>query len=438
MHEVTTFRRDVKTDGRHAVVEFGATLDEDLARRDFTINAIAYRPRTGELRDPFGGPRDLARRLVRAVGDRRATACARIGCARCARSASPRASSSRSSRTRGRAIRDSAPHLAPALDGAGEAGAREDDGAGGARRATRSRCGATSGALEALVPALARRSASWRSPRSTRCRGRRARRGGRAGRLNRLAALFARDPPAAAARDAARLRFSNDATRLDRGTSSSAGTRSAPSVRRGADGGRRSRGRDVRRWVATVGRMRVDAFLRAAAARLARSGTAGLRRADRRPRRALAASRGCRASRLPRSDRDRGSRGRRRRSPAGGHPRRTARWEDAARAARLGARGSGAQHARRAARACARVHWRLASPVARVAHVVSRAAARDVGLGAVRTAADGFVVHEGGRLLQRARRGARRSASVDLFLALTEQLPPAVDVAIDDGARGAR
>ena len=69
MHEVTTFRRDVKTDGRHAVVEFGASLDDDLARRDFTINAIAYSPRQREIRDPFDGRGDLARRLVRAVGD---------------------------------------------------------------------------------------------------------------------------------------------------------------------------------------------------------------------------------------------------------------------------------------------------------------------------------------------------------------------------------
>ncbi|CAN5352667.1 hypothetical protein BH09GEM1_BH09GEM1_04940 [soil metagenome] len=68
-HEVTTFRHDVSTDGRRAVVQFGASLDEDLARRDFTINAIAYRPETGDLRDPFGGQRDLEAHLVRAVGD---------------------------------------------------------------------------------------------------------------------------------------------------------------------------------------------------------------------------------------------------------------------------------------------------------------------------------------------------------------------------------
>lgn len=68
LHEVTTFRRDVQTDGRHAVVEFGASLDEDLARRDFTINAIAYSPESGALHDPFNGQGDLAHGVVRAVG----------------------------------------------------------------------------------------------------------------------------------------------------------------------------------------------------------------------------------------------------------------------------------------------------------------------------------------------------------------------------------
>jgi tRNA nucleotidyltransferase (CCA-adding enzyme) len=69
LHEVTTFRRDVETDGRHAVVAYGVALEDDLARRDFTINAIAYHPLRHEWRDPFGGAADLQRRLVRAVGD---------------------------------------------------------------------------------------------------------------------------------------------------------------------------------------------------------------------------------------------------------------------------------------------------------------------------------------------------------------------------------
>lgn len=68
-HEVTTFRRDVSTDGRHAVVAFGVSIDEDLARRDFTINAIAYHPLRHEWRDPFEGEGDLEQKVVRAVGD---------------------------------------------------------------------------------------------------------------------------------------------------------------------------------------------------------------------------------------------------------------------------------------------------------------------------------------------------------------------------------
>jgi tRNA nucleotidyltransferase (CCA-adding enzyme) len=69
MHEVTTFRRDVNTDGRHAVVEFGASLEEDLARRDYTINAIAYSPKRDEIRDPYNGRKDLEQKIIRAVGD---------------------------------------------------------------------------------------------------------------------------------------------------------------------------------------------------------------------------------------------------------------------------------------------------------------------------------------------------------------------------------
>ena len=68
LHEVTTFRRDVTTDGRHAVVEYGVSLEADLARRDFTINAIAYHPIRHDWRDPFGGAADLDLRVVRAVG----------------------------------------------------------------------------------------------------------------------------------------------------------------------------------------------------------------------------------------------------------------------------------------------------------------------------------------------------------------------------------
>ncbi|MFI5214318.1 MAG: CCA tRNA nucleotidyltransferase [Gemmatimonadales bacterium] len=68
-HEVTTFRKDVTTDGRHAEVAFGVSLEDDLARRDFTINAVAVHPQSGETRDPFGGEKDLAAGVVRAVGD---------------------------------------------------------------------------------------------------------------------------------------------------------------------------------------------------------------------------------------------------------------------------------------------------------------------------------------------------------------------------------
>jgi len=67
--EVTTFRVDVETFGRHAEVRFGASLEEDLARRDFTINAIAWDPVEGRLIDPFGGIADLEAGTLQTVGD---------------------------------------------------------------------------------------------------------------------------------------------------------------------------------------------------------------------------------------------------------------------------------------------------------------------------------------------------------------------------------
>lgn len=66
--EVTTYRRDIETDGRHARVGFAGTLEDDLARRDFTMNALAVDP-AGQLTDPFGGVADLQAGRLRAVGD---------------------------------------------------------------------------------------------------------------------------------------------------------------------------------------------------------------------------------------------------------------------------------------------------------------------------------------------------------------------------------
>ncbi len=68
--EITTFRTEQYLDGtRKPEVEFGQSLEEDLARRDFTMNAMALDAHTGALHDPFGGQEDIAARTIRAVGD---------------------------------------------------------------------------------------------------------------------------------------------------------------------------------------------------------------------------------------------------------------------------------------------------------------------------------------------------------------------------------
>ncbi|MGZ6080600.1 MAG: CCA tRNA nucleotidyltransferase, partial [Myxococcaceae bacterium] len=68
--EVTTFRAEsAYVDGRRPEsVAFHRDLVADLARRDFTINALAFDPVGGRFRDPFGGQEDLGRRRVRCVG----------------------------------------------------------------------------------------------------------------------------------------------------------------------------------------------------------------------------------------------------------------------------------------------------------------------------------------------------------------------------------
>ena len=73
-YEITAFRRDAAySDFRHPdAVEFGDSIEEDLARRDFTVNSMAWGRRPGAEAayvDPYGGAADLARRLLRAVGD---------------------------------------------------------------------------------------------------------------------------------------------------------------------------------------------------------------------------------------------------------------------------------------------------------------------------------------------------------------------------------
>lgn len=69
--EVTPYRKEGEySDARRPdTVEFGVSLEEDLKRRDFTVNAIAYRPKTGELVDQHGGHEDIKKRLIRAVGE---------------------------------------------------------------------------------------------------------------------------------------------------------------------------------------------------------------------------------------------------------------------------------------------------------------------------------------------------------------------------------
>ena len=262
-HEITTFRRDVKTDGRHAIVEFGASLDEDLARRDFTINAIAYRPKSDEVRDPFGGQTDLAAGVVRAVGDAEQ------------RMREDRLRALRAIRFAGRfdftiepatlaAIRSSAPHLTRlSHERVQQELVKTMEQVRLPSRAFR--VWRETGALEVLIPVLGTLDEVGLA---TLDRLPRAQEGGIARpqrTLNRIGALFLDVPPAAARRALTGLRFSKHETSW-----------AVALVERwnelGAELGRALRnGRpsdaSVRRWLSRLGRIHAGAFLRVALGR---------------------------------------------------------------------------------------------------------------------------------------------------------------------------
>ncbi|WP_370394778.1 CCA tRNA nucleotidyltransferase [Cognatishimia sp.] len=67
-HEITTFRKDVATDGRRATVAFSKSVTDDARRRDFTMNAL-YVDRDGEVLDPLGAMADLEARILRFIDD---------------------------------------------------------------------------------------------------------------------------------------------------------------------------------------------------------------------------------------------------------------------------------------------------------------------------------------------------------------------------------
>jgi len=66
--EITTLRKDISTDGRHATVEFSNDWHEDASRRDFTFNSI-YADLYGNLYDPFSGKKDLELGIVKFIGN---------------------------------------------------------------------------------------------------------------------------------------------------------------------------------------------------------------------------------------------------------------------------------------------------------------------------------------------------------------------------------
>lgn len=270
MHEVTTFRRDVETDGRHAVVTFGVTIDEDLARRDFTVNAIAYHPTTRRLHDPFEGQQDISRRVIRAVGAPRE------------RMREDRLRALRAIRFAARfdfdidpetwqAIVESAPHLgrlsAERVKQELEKTMEQVERPGKALELWRE-----SGALHALLPSLESIAAQTlrtldHLPRASGIRASQR-------KMLRLGALFSALSPREAEKTARKLRFSNQqiawiravvehSQRVHDSVVDAYGSAAPPSAL------------EIRKWIAGAGRTRIASVLRLVAARLAAQRDAG-------------------------------------------------------------------------------------------------------------------------------------------------------------------
>lgn len=262
MHEVTTFRRDVQHDGRHAIVEFGASLDEDLARRDFTINAMAFDPVTERLHDPFGGQDDLQAQLVRAVGDADARMLEdRLRALRAIRFAA-RFDFALDPAT-WRAIIASAPFLSR-LSPERVKQEIEKTMEQAARPSRAFRQWRDAGAFAALVPALA--GVSDELLESIDCLAMPGMPSRPQRRVLRVAALLSDLPPKTAEQVVRALRFSNQdiawiTALVDRWHHFGASLTRALCTESGIDD------RAVRRLAASVGRLRTGAFMRLASAR---------------------------------------------------------------------------------------------------------------------------------------------------------------------------
>jgi tRNA nucleotidyltransferase (CCA-adding enzyme) len=262
MHEVTTFRRDIETDGRHAVVTFGATIDEDLARRDFTLNAIAYHPKSRRLHDPFDGQQDIARRLIRAVGDARE------------RMREDRLRALRAIRFAARfgfdidpdtwrAIVESAPHLgrlsAERVKQELEKTMEQVERPGRALELWRE-----SGALRALLPPL--ESMSSITLRTLDCLPRATGKRASQRKMLRLAALLGELSPREAEKTARKLRFSNAQIAWIRAVVEHGRTVHSEMTDALASGATISPAR-MRQWIAMAGRTRIASVMRLVAAR---------------------------------------------------------------------------------------------------------------------------------------------------------------------------